>query len=285
MRTGRLTRFLLPVFLFATGCSQNTPVNGPAGATTELVTRDHLETVVKLAVAVTNPADRLAVTGSRLDETRDGYEFQPTSLSFPAFHEQFISWRVPYAVRLDKTGHVQEVRQMPENRTSVAVREFSKGQNGDGSDWILKGLGAGVRMTVLIQFKNPVKESKLDLLGPVENASPVFLSGARRASDPIYWSGDEGCFNSSLQSGCAGYSSVAQFRSWVSQLRPEDDVTLSGFGLSVAELRQVAAAGLIYGTIVDGGSPAVIRELKKHPNVSGMWIVDMRPCPPEDECP
>ncbi|MBB5625051.1 hypothetical protein BJ981_000750 [Sphaerisporangium krabiense] len=285
MRTGRLVFLLAAAITASVSCSQSPPAADIVGAANERIERDHLEAVVKLAVAVTNPADRLAVTGSRLDESMDGYEFRPISVFFPTSSGVFSSARVPYAVRLDKSGHVQEINQMPENRLSLAMGEFGNERNGDGSDRVLKSVGSGVRTTVLIKLRQPVQERDLNLFVSSESSAPVLLSGVRRTGNPIYWSGEEGCFKSATQRDCASYSSLAQFKSWVAQLRPNDDTTLNGFGLSVAELRQAATAGLIYGTIVDGGSPAAIRKLRKHPNVSGMWITDMRPCPRGDECP
>lgn len=285
MHTSRLIYLLLATAFMAGSCSQASLMDKPVAKATPLVTRDHLELVVKLAVIVTNPSDGLSISSGRLDDTQDGYEFHPTLVSFPTFEGQATSWQVPYVVKLDRSGRVREVSKMPENRMSRAVRQFGIGINGDGSNWILGKLRSGIRTTVLLEFKKPILERNFDTIGRAENAFPIFLSRARRSGHPIYWSGNEGCFKSSAFPRCIEYSSVEQFRSWVFQLRPEDDAILDGFGLSVAELQQIAAEGLVYGTIVDGGSPEFLRELQRNPNLAGMWIVDMRPCPPADDCP
>jgi hypothetical protein len=171
------------------------------------------------------------------------------------------------------------------DRTVRAVDDFGKGMAGDGSAWILGSLPTGVKVTAVVEFRQPIKEQKLGSLDFADGVMPVFLSRARLSGPPIFWSGDEGCPEGTAHAGCREYSSVQQFKAWAAKLIPNDDTTLRGFGLSLADIRKAASEGLIYGTLIDTASPAFLRDLMRHPNIGGVWITDMQPCPRKQPCP
>ncbi|MFC7387515.1 hypothetical protein [Sphaerisporangium rhizosphaerae] len=240
--------------------------------------------VVKLATIATNPADRLAVYLGNIEDTPNGYEFHPGMVSFSTFKGLSTSQYVPYSVSLDRLGRVRRIYAMPESVASRALLEFGTGVDGDGSAWILKRLGAGVRIAAIVEYKKPVSEEGFRPRFMYDNSARILLSRARRDGYPIYWDGGQGCQGSTTPAICSG-SPVTQFRDWVSKLGPQDDGTLRGFGLSVGELRKAASDGLIHGIIADGGSAQVMRALQRDSNVSGIWIIDIRPCLPTDDCP
>ncbi|MCK2219846.1 hypothetical protein MF672_039525 [Actinomadura sp. ATCC 31491] len=137
----------------------------------------------------------------------------------------------------------------------------------------------------MIEFRRPVKEQKIGPLNFAENALPTFISGARPSGLPIYWSGEEGCPETAGRIVCREYSTVEQFKAWAAQLTPADDVTLSGFGLSVAAIRTAADKGLIHGTLIENASLEFLRALMNHPNMGEVWITDVQPCSDDRTCP
>jgi hypothetical protein len=173
----------------------------------------------------------------------------------------------------------------PNNMTIKALKSFGKGSIGDFNSSIPRDSTSRTKIAALVEFKRPIKEQRLGPLNFAEKALPIFISGARPSGLPIYWSGEEGCPEAAGRDTCREYSTVQQFKAWAARLTSADNVTLKGFGLSVADIRTAADGGLIYGTLIESASPDFLRNLMKHPNVSGVWITDMQPCRKQSACP
>ncbi|TXK42855.1 hypothetical protein [Nonomuraea sp. C10] len=265
-------------------CDVSTPSERSTVASAPPVSFEHLESVVRLAAAAASPGQHPSPGAGTLTQLPDGtYQFTPPPHAAQSARLQASS--SPRLITLDERGRVTRIRRDPDDKTIRALESFGKGWAGDFDSILPKESMPEMKIAALVEFKRPVKEQRLGRLNFAENALPVFISGARPSGLPIYWSGEEGCPEVAGQGTCREYSTVQQFRAWAARLTPADDVTLEGFGLSVADIRTAADEGLIYGTLIENASPDFLRDLREHPNVGGVWITDMQPCREQRTCP
>ncbi|MER5645562.1 hypothetical protein [Streptosporangium sp. NPDC002524] len=246
------------------------------------VTNDHLLTVVGNAAMVANPEHKFIMGGSELWPVLGGYEFRFTGIAARPYAGPSISFESPYWVKMSPSGEVRDVSKLPPTGLTAAVDEFGSGARGISGVESLSELKPGVMTTTVIEFKKPVTEKSLGLEnGP---ARDVFLSRGRVGGEAMYWPAHEGCSDKGLPEPCVDYSSVSQFRSWVSTLTAEDEPILARFGLNLADLRSAAHDGLIYG-IIANFAPYAIRKHAKGKNVQAVWITEIRSCPAKKDCP
>ncbi len=129
---------------------------------------------------------------------------------------------------------------------------------------------------VVVYLDRPLPESSVTKIWP--NPQVVLLSGAR-AGKPLAWESSIWCRFRGFDT-CDSRRSpeplVAEFRKWVSLLKPEDSPVLAEFGLSLAELQSSARQGLIHGFIAKN-LPGILEKLVADPQVRAAYIVDIRP--------
>lgn len=243
---------------------------------------EHLWAVVGNAAMMANPEYRFLMEGSELASLSGGYEFQFTGVASPPEIRPFISFGSPFKLRLGLAGEVRDVSRMRPTGLTAAIAEFGSGVQRSSGAEVLRNIDPGTMVTALIEFKEPKTEKSLGLEdGPAED---IFLSRKRAGARPLYWPGHEGCSSKGLAEPCIDYSSVSQFRSWVSQLTSADEPVLNEFGLNIADLRRAAGDGLIYGIIVDV-SPYGLRQRLKKGNVQAVWVAEARTCRRKKDCP
>ncbi|MET7337076.1 hypothetical protein [Nonomuraea sp. NPDC005650] len=257
-------------------CGENLlPVDQSVG-----VSLEHLRTVLGNSAMVANPEYRFV--GHDLEPVPEGYEFQFLGTAPKPNDGQTFSFESPFKALISRSGEVRDVTRLRPTGLSPAIAEFGSGVRRVHAESPPHEFKRGTMATVLIEFERPETERSLGIEdGPSED---VFLSRQRPGARPIYWSGQTGCSTKDLPDPCIDYSSISQFRSWVSQLAEADGGVLSKFGLNLPDLRQAAADGLIYGIIVDV-SPYALRRRLKGGNIRAVWVAEVRICSIKKECP
>ncbi len=241
----------------------------------------HLWTVVGNSAMVANPEYRFLM-GGELEPVPGGYEFRFAGTAPKPNDGQSVSFESPFAALITVSGDVQNVAKLRSTGLSPAIAEFGSGVRGVHPENLPREFKRGTMATVLIEFDKPETEKSLGIEdGPSED---VFLSRQRSGARPIYWSSQAGCSSNGLPDPCIDYSSVSQFRSWVSQLTMADGRVLDSFGLNLADLQRAAVNGRIYGIIVDV-SPYGLRQRLKRGNIRAVWVAEVRTCPAKKECP
>ncbi|MFI7707641.1 hypothetical protein [Nonomuraea sp. NPDC049480] len=248
---------------------------------TVVVSPKHLWTVVGNSAMVANPEYRFLM-GDELEPAPGGYEFRFVGTAPKPNDGQPVSFESPFTALITMSGDVRNVSKLRSTSLSPAIAEFGSGVRNVRPENLPREFERGTMATALIEFDKPETEKSLGLEdGPSED---VFLSRQRPGARPIYWSSQAGCSSNGLPDPCIDYSSVSQFRSWVSQLTAADGRILGRFALNLADLQRAAADGLIYGIIVDV-SPYGLRQRLKRGNIRAVWVAEVRACPIKKECP
>ncbi len=194
----------------------------------------------------------------------------PPGWSYDIHQESSSALSVPLVKPWRMTGILAEIDQQDPvyDEYGDAVSYLHKA----GGDSVLKSSA----VQVVVFLKKPVPESSATRIW--RNPEVVFLSGAR-GGKPLAWEPSIWCrfrgFDTCASKGSAE-PLTTEFREWVSLLKPEDAPALTGFGLSLNELRDHAAKGLIHG-FVARNLPGTLEKLVTDPQILAAYITDIRP--------
>ncbi|WP_329083024.1 MULTISPECIES: hypothetical protein [unclassified Streptosporangium] len=247
--------------------------------------------VILMGFSVANPDYRMEYKLTPADECRLDSPPDDKPPSFSGSLMVKVGPRVVSGWPYDFPGMDTEFRQEPSGEIRIPhpgswyltelLNSFGGGDAGTENRQtvdLIKGLRPLKHIVhALVELREPLSEEEARKLHDIGIGEVVILSPGQ-GNKPVGWSfpypGVIGGFD--IYAGKKSVSRVREFQRWVSLLRPEDEPVLDELGLDLAELRDYAGKGRVYGfTIMN--YPGVIKSLTKNPKVHSVRIIDVAP--------
>lgn len=203
-----------------------------------------------------------SVAGGKCEDGVLPIELGPRSaLSDPARWLEEFRW--------DDSGEVVGPNPLPWRLTYILNAATEAGP--DDQDGLLDSLPPDAYTQIFVRLAHPLKEEKLRKLWRNPLAVQVAPTRPLVWERPIFcnYRGFDAC-----QFDDHPEPMTAQFRHWVSLLRDDDAPILAQFDLELAELREYAAAGFVYGFITQDRADA-FQTIAKDPVVRTIHIIDV----------